>query len=164
MIVRRNLWKTRSIHGFEKHLLIDIETSRPTINRKHQLMIKIDPARSIYPRDAMGNRLVSGSQRMTSTLPPYYLPSYDLVKPRSPTWTIKMRTHLTSEVHPIGPNAGVCLTNQSHRSRQFAWTQIGRRFLDINQGLTVPFYDTRRYKQVGEPCSACNFQSLTRSK
>lgn len=75
-------WKIRSIHGFEKYLFSNIHRSIKSTPKN------IDPARFIYPRDAMGNLLISLSNRnISQTL---YLPKYDFIKIRSPAWTISV--------------------------------------------------------------------------
>ena len=80
-----NSWKIRPINGFEKYLFPYIQLSIP----KHRLNTKIDPARFIHPRDAMGDML----NRNIPTITPFYLPKYDFVKIHSPVWTIKNIYH-----------------------------------------------------------------------
>ena len=75
-----NSWKIRPINGFEKHLFPN--THPPPKRRRNT---KIDPARFIYPRDAMGDMLHRKKTRIT----PFYLPNYSFVQTRLPAWTIK---------------------------------------------------------------------------
>lgn len=75
-----NSWKIRSINGFEKYLFPNTQLAP-----KRQQRIQIDPARFIYPRDAMGDLL----HRKATNITPFYFPNYSLVESRSPIWTIK---------------------------------------------------------------------------
>ena len=149
-------WKIRPINGFEKHLFPDTQISFKSI-QKHKLMNKIDPARFIYPRDAMGNMV----NRRTSTFTPLYLPKYDFIKNHSPVWTIKDVHYSKGVIHYVGPMSYDSVNDKSQLPRTSGWTQVGRRAFDAKLGLIVPFYDTRKYKQVGDPCSVwCAFHSF----
>ncbi|CAF1005218.1 unnamed protein product [Adineta steineri] len=148
-------WKVRPIYGFEKQLFPNLLTSfnDSIIPLKYKRTVKIDPARFIYPRDAMGNMLVPLSNR--NTFIPFYLPKYDSIKTRSPVWTIKNVQHSKAIIRHIGPMTYDSVNDKSQLSCQTGWTQIGRRALNIHSGFTVPFYDTRKYKQVGDSYSVC---------
>jgi hypothetical protein len=140
-----NSWKVRSINGFEKYLFPNTQLSIS----KHRLNTKIDPARFIYPRDAMGDML----NRKTSAITPFYLPKYDFIKTHSPVWTIKNIYHSKQAIHHVGPMIYDSANDKSQLPCKFGWTQTGRRPFHIQLGLTVPFYDTRKYKAVGDSCS-----------
>jgi hypothetical protein len=145
-------WKVRPINGFEKHLFPNTQilfnsTAGSFIQRHNR------SARFIYPRDAMGNTLTTLLNRNTPTS--FYLPKYEFIKTRSPIWTIK-NVHQSKEViHHVGPMAYDSANDKSQLPCKSGWTQLGRRPFSTNLGLTVPFYDTRKYKQVGDPCSVC---------
>jgi hypothetical protein len=143
-----NSWKVRSINGFEKYLFPNTQISTQSI-LKHRLNTKIDPARFIYPRDAMGNML----NRSTSPIIPFYLPKYDFIKTHSPVWTIKNVYHSKRTIGHVSPMTYNSVNDKSQLSCKFGWTQTGRRAFHIQLGLTVPFYDTRKYKEVGDSCS-----------
>jgi hypothetical protein len=147
-----DVWKVRPIHGFEKYLFPNTQIF---LNNSSKLISKIDPARYIYPRDAMGNMLIPLFNRNTPA--PFYLPKYDFIKTRSPVWTIKNIHHSKRVIHHVGPMTYNSVNDKSQLSCQSGWTQLGRREFNINLGLTVPFYDTRKYKQVGDPCSVYSF-------
>src|SRR5215813_3405198 len=143
-------WKVRSINGFEKYLFPNTQISTKSIP-KYKLITNIDPSRFIYPRDAMGDML----NRNTTTFTPFYLPKYDFVKTRSPIWTIKNVHHSKRIIHHVGPMTYDSINDKSQLPCKFDWTQIGRRTLNIHSKLITPFYDTRKYKQVGDPYSVC---------
>ncbi|CAF3494151.1 unnamed protein product [Rotaria socialis] len=148
-------WKVRPIHGFEKYLFSNNEISLNNAispirsNRKHY----VDPARFIYPRDAMGNLLTPLGKRTSHTSIPLYLPKYDFIKIRSPIWTIKNVHHSKENIHRVGPMTYNSVNDKSQLPCKFGWTQIGRKTYNSHSRLLLPFYDTRKYKQVGNPYS-----------
>ncbi|CAF1588713.1 unnamed protein product [Rotaria magnacalcarata] len=150
-------WKVRPIHGFEKYLFSNNEISLNNAispirsNRKHN----VDPARFIYPRDAMGNLLTPLGKRTSHTSIPLYLPKYDFIKIRSPIWTIKNVHHSKENIHRVGPMTYNSVNDKSQLPCKFGWTQIGRKTYNNHSRLILPFYDTRKYKQVGNPYSVC---------
>jgi len=156
-------WKVRSINGFEKYLFPNIQLSTKSIP-KYKLINNIDPSRFIYPRDAMGNMLIPLFNRTTPIFTPFYLPKYDFIKTRSPAWTIKNRHDSKRIIHHIGPMKYDSVNDKSQLPCKSGWTQTGRRAFNIQLGLTVPFYDTRKYKQVGDPCSVCFIFLLHKQK
>jgi hypothetical protein len=89
-----NTWKVRPINGFEKYLFPNTQTST-SASVKYS---RIDPARFIYPRDAMGNML----DQKTIIPRQFHLPKYDFVKPRSPAWTIKNIYPSKGVIHSVG--------------------------------------------------------------
>ena len=91
-----NSWKIRSINGYEKYLFPNTQ-----LVPKHRLHTKIDSARFIYPRDAMGDLLY----RKTTNITPFYLPNYSLVETRSPIWTIKNVYPSKQIFHQVGSTA-----------------------------------------------------------
>ncbi|UJR09368.1 hypothetical protein I4U23_013612 [Adineta vaga] len=145
---KNDSWKVRPIYGFEKYLFPNQITSI-----KPKRIVHIDPARFIYPRDAMGNLLHPISNRTHSTFIPFYLPKFDAILPHSPAWTIKNVYDTKPNIDHIGPMTYDSINDKSQLSCKFGWTQIGRHADDIRIGLTVPFYDTRKYNAIGNPCS-----------
>jgi len=145
-----NAWKVRPIYGFEKQLFPNTPIKS---TQKSKRPTNIDPARFIYPRDAMGNMLIPLSNRSTPTLRPFYLPKYDFTKTHSPVWTIKNVHDSKGPIHHVGPMKYDSVNDKSQLPCRSGWTQIGRQAFNMHSGLTVPFYDTRKYKQVGDPCS-----------
>jgi hypothetical protein len=141
-------WKVRSINGFEKYLFPNTQISSTSIP-KYKLMNNIDPARFIYARDAMGDML----HRKSPTFKPFYLPKYDVIQTRSPIWTIKNIHHSKRVVYHVGPMTYDSVNDKSQLPCKSGWTQLGRPTSYIHSGLTVPFYDTRKYKEVGDSCS-----------
>ncbi|CAF4019098.1 unnamed protein product [Rotaria sordida] len=146
-----NTWKVRPINGFEKHLFSNIQTSSNNafISIKSIQKYNIDPARFIYPRDAMGNMLIPLVNRNTPISIPFYLPKYDLIKICSPKWTIKNVHHSKEINYHVGPMTYDSVNDKSQLPCKSGWTQIGRQTYKIHSRLTVPFYDTSKYKQVG---------------
>ncbi|CAF1484660.1 unnamed protein product [Rotaria sordida] len=146
-----NTWKVRPINGFEKHLFSNTQTSsnNAIISIKSIQQYNIDSARFIYPRDAMGNMLIPLVNRNTPISIPFYLPKYDLIKIRSPKWTIKNVHHSKEINYHVGPMTYDSINDKSQLSCKSGWTQIGRQTYKIHSELTVPFYDTSKYKQVG---------------
>ena len=115
----RSGWKTRPINGFEKYFFVHMRTIHGAA-----AIPKIDPARSIYPRDAMGNlRAPLGTRRVRiRTSPPFYLPQYTLVKPSSPKWTIKPVSRAKEASH----YSGAMFYDRVNDKSQLPWTQVGR--------------------------------------
>ncbi|CAF2609902.1 unnamed protein product [Rotaria sp. Silwood2] len=147
-----NTWKVRPMNGFEKYLFSNTQTSlnNAIVSIKSIQKHNIDPSRFIYPRDAMGNMLIPLVNRNTHISIPFYLPKYDLIKIHSPTWTIKNKYHSKEMNHYVGPMTYDSINDKSQLPCKSGWTQIGRQKYKIHSELTVPFYDTRKYKQVGD--------------
>lgn len=86
-----NSWKSRSIHGYEKYIFLNLVNQTKQIKR----FARVDPARFIYPRDAMGDL----RHRKTTDSNSFYLPKYDFVKPNSPKWSIKNKYDAFTRCH-----------------------------------------------------------------
>ena len=114
-----NTWKVRPVCGFEKHLFPSNEISV----KKYHLNKNIDPSRFIYPRDAMGNMLVSLFNRISI---PFYLPKYESSKPRSPIWTIRNAHNSKKVNHQIRPMTYNSINDKSQLSCKTGWTQRER--------------------------------------
>jgi hypothetical protein len=122
-------WKTRPINGFEKYFFSNSPTAQSSAGPfAHRTLFhpKVDPARSIYPRNAMGDLLVPLNCRRARTSPPLYLPQYNLVKPRSPKWTIKGVSRPKEVVHYVGPMFYNSANDRSQLPCRSGWTQVGR--------------------------------------
>lgn len=121
-------WKSRPIHGFEKHLFANakmpLNKTISSIKSTHKH--KIDPARFIYPRDAMGNLRTSLYNRKNPISIPFYLPKYDFVKVRSPKWTIKNVHQMKATIHHVGTMTYNSSNDKSQLPCKRGWTQIGR--------------------------------------
>jgi hypothetical protein len=149
-------WKVRPIYGFEKFLFPNVDTPI-TLKR----IAPVDPARFIYPRDAMGSMLDPSPNRTMPISTVFYLPKDDFSKSRSPAWTISNVHHSNSITHHVGPMAYDSVNDTSQLSCKSGWTQRGRGGQNIRLGLTVPFYDTTQYKAVGDPCSVSSLFCLS---
>lgn len=114
-------WKVRPIYGFEKQLFPNTQTSIIPM-KTTQKYKRIDPARFIYPRDAMGDMINCNTPIFT----PFYLPKYDFTKIRSPVWTIKNIHHSKEVIHHIGPMTYDSVNDKSQLPCRSGWTQIGR--------------------------------------
>ena len=133
-------WKTRPINGFEKYFFFPSQTSQITIGsfpRQTLYPPKIDPARSIYPRDAMGDLLVPLCSRGARTSPPFYLPQYNLVKPSSPKWTIRTVSRAKEVVHYLGPMFYDSVNDTSQLPCHTGWTQVGRWPIPLIRSVSV---------------------------
>lgn len=120
-------WKTRPINGFEKYFFTHSQTTHISTGPfTRQYPPKIDPARSIYPRDAMGDLLVPLHSQRAPNSPPFYLPQYNLVKPSSPKWTIKAASRTKEVVHHLGPMFYDSVNDKSQLPCHSGWTQVGR--------------------------------------